>query len=90
MRTLGANNPGWKKSLAGWAKKKGLSRAKGQQLGGTGKAPCCYGLANKVVLSKVKAQLGLDKVRGLGPLAWALGWRFSEVNHQSYGETAGA
>eukprot|EP00438_Fugacium_kawagutii_P033471 Skav230624 [mRNA] locus=scaffold1673:115570:126501:+ [translate_table: standard] len=63
LRTLGANNPGWKKSLAGWAKKKGLSRAKGQQLGGNGQAPCCYGLANKVVLSKVKAQLGLDKVK---------------------------
>jgi len=64
LRTLGANNPGWKKSLAAWAKDKGVRRARGQQLGGDGAQPGGYGLANKVVLSKVKGLLGLDKARG--------------------------
>jgi len=63
LRTLGANNPGWKKSLAAWAKDKGVRRARGQQLGGDGAQPGGYGLANKVVLSKVKGLLGLDKVK---------------------------
>ena len=62
LRTLGANNPGWKKSLAAWAKDKGVRRARAHQLGGDGAQPGGYGLANKIVLSKVKGQLGLDKV----------------------------
>ena len=32
----------------------------GMEMGGSGAYPCCYGLAEKIVFSKVKANLGLD------------------------------
>lgn len=63
LRALGASNPNWKKSLAAWAKDKGVRRARANQLGGDGLQPSGYGLANKVVLSKIKQKLGLDKVK---------------------------
>lgn len=63
LRALGASNPEWKKNLAAWAKDKGLKQAMGRQLGGDGKQPSFFGLADKVVLKKVKAQLGLDQLK---------------------------
>ena len=42
-------------------KAKGLEHAKNCQMGGSGAKPAFYGLANKIVLSKVKAALGLSK-----------------------------
>jgi len=41
----------------------GLTHAKNCQLGGNGKYPAGYGLANTIVLSKIKAQLGLDECK---------------------------
>ena len=51
------------KVLATWAKAKGLEHAKNCQMGGSGAKPAFYGLANKIVLSKVKAALGLSKCK---------------------------
>lgn len=43
------------------------------QFGGSGKQPCCYGLYNKLVFSKVRAALGLQHARvlatGAAPIA---------------------
>lgn len=49
------------KKIATWAKAKGLAHAAACQIGGDGSYPPLYGLADKLVLSKVKAKLGLDK-----------------------------
>eukprot|EP01052_Picozoa_sp_SAG31_P024925 SAG31_NODE_2154_length_6312_cov_3.684050_3_plen_57_part_00 len=32
-------------------------------MGESGYYPCCYGLADKIILSKVKEKLGLDKCK---------------------------
>ena len=32
-------------------------------MGGDGGYPCCYGLADKLILQKVKQNLGLDKCK---------------------------
>ena len=63
LRALGASNPGWKQSLAAWAKDKGKAASVACQLGGSGDRPSGYGLASKLVFSKIKAKLGLDKVK---------------------------
>eukprot|EP00746_Dinoflagellata_sp_MGD_P134479 gnl/MRDRNA2_/MRDRNA2_68329_c0_seq1.p1 gnl/MRDRNA2_/MRDRNA2_68329_c0~~gnl/MRDRNA2_/MRDRNA2_68329_c0_seq1.p1 ORF type:complete len:450 (+),score=81.42 gnl/MRDRNA2_/MRDRNA2_68329_c0_seq1:33-1352(+) len=72
MRTVGASVKGLKKKLSTWAKGKGLQLSKSSALGGDGSSPCCYCLADKVVLSKVKKNLGLDKckyaVTGAAPI----------------------
>jgi long-chain-fatty-acid--CoA ligase ACSBG len=60
MRALGAANTGVKKHIADWAKGLGLSHSQNCQLGGSGSFPLGYGLADTIVLKKVKAGLGLD------------------------------
>jgi len=60
LRAIGAANKGIKKSLATWAKGKGLQHSKACLMGGDGAEPFAYGLANKIVLSKVKEKLGLN------------------------------
>jgi len=73
MMAVGASITGVKKTLATWAKGKGLEYARNQQLGGSGAKPAFHGIADKLVLSKARDALGLDKCRvfitGAAPIA---------------------
>lgn len=60
MQEIGRSTTGLKKKIATWAKAKGSERNRLAQYGAGGGAPCGFGVANAVVLSKVKAALGLD------------------------------
>merc|ERR1719199_1713402 len=60
---VGASITGVKKSIATWAKEKGLQYAKNQQAGGSGATPFLHGLADKLILSKARDALGLDKCK---------------------------
>jgi len=63
LKALGATIKGTKKKISTWAKAKGLEHQENCQLGGSGAYPSSYGMANKIVLSKIKAKLGLDKCK---------------------------
>jgi len=63
LRAVGAANSGVKLQLATWAKDLGLNHAKSCQLGSDGAYPVGYGFADTVVLSNVKAALGLDQCK---------------------------
>lgn len=63
LRALGAANSGLKQSIAAWAKDLGLRAAKARLMGGDGSTPTGYTLADMIVLSKVKAALGLDQMK---------------------------
>eukprot|EP00450_Noctiluca_scintillans_P000712 CAMPEP_0194483376 /NCGR_PEP_ID=MMETSP0253-20130528/5018_1 /TAXON_ID=2966 /ORGANISM="Noctiluca scintillans" /LENGTH=734 /DNA_ID=CAMNT_0039323037 /DNA_START=65 /DNA_END=2269 /DNA_ORIENTATION=- len=73
MMAVGASITGVKKSIATWAKGKGLEYARNRQLGGSGAAPFLHGIADKVILSKARDALGLDQCRvfltGAAPIA---------------------
>jgi long-subunit acyl-CoA synthetase (AMP-forming) len=61
MMAAGAQNPPLKKKIAAWARQKGMAGGYAMQ---TGKPnPFLYGLANKLVFSKVRDKLGLDRSR---------------------------
>jgi len=60
IRAIGATTTGVKKSLATWAKDLALTKAQNSQLGGTFEVPFMYGVADKVILSKIKENLGLE------------------------------
>lgn len=59
MMTVGAQNSPLKKKIAAWARKKGLEGGYADQNGGP--KPFLYGLANKLVFSKAREKLGLDR-----------------------------
>lgn len=59
MIDAGAQNTGLKKAIAKWARGVGLEAAKRLQAGEP--PPLAYGLANKLVFSKVRERLGLDR-----------------------------
>ena len=63
MKAVGAKVQGTKKKIATWAKAKGLEYQQNMQLGGTGAKPKNYGIAEKLILSKVKGALGLDEMK---------------------------
>mmetsp|Transcript_71932 Transcript_71932/g.136875 ORF Transcript_71932/g.136875 Transcript_71932/m.136875 type:complete len:752 (+) Transcript_71932:98-2353(+) len=63
IKAIGASVTGVKKKLAAWGKGLGLQHAHNCQLGGSGSYPCGYGLASKLILSKIKANLGLDQLK---------------------------
>ncbi len=63
MVAAGAQAPPLRKKIALWAKKKGLAGAYAFQDGNP--MPFMYGLADKIVFSKVKERLGLDRCRVL-------------------------
>jgi len=73
MMAVGASITGVKKSIATWAKEKGLQYARNLQVGGSGSKPFLHGLADKLILSKARDALGLDKCRvfitGAAPIA---------------------
>ncbi|OQS07070.1 long-chain-fatty-acid-CoA ligase [Thraustotheca clavata] len=60
MWEVGKQTKGFKKVVSTWAKKKGLQKSTSAQFGSSGGIPCGFGLANSLVLSKVRAALGLD------------------------------
>jgi long-chain-fatty-acid--CoA ligase ACSBG len=61
MMAVGATITGVKKSLATWAKAKGLEHCRNMQPGGSGVKPFLHGLADKLILSKARQALGLHK-----------------------------
>jgi len=61
IRAIGASVTGAKKHIATWAKGLALQHSKNCLLGGDGSYPFGYTLADKLVLSKIKANLGLDQ-----------------------------
>eukprot|EP00937_MAST-01D_sp_MAST-1D-sp2_P000464 g464.t1 len=90
MKAMGKQTKGLKKKIATWAKAQGLAHQTACQMGGDGAKPALYGLADKIVLSKVKKALGLDECKfgftGAAPIATetleyfgALGIQINEV-----------
>eukprot|EP00933_Yihiella_yeosuensis_P047470 TRINITY_DN43308_c0_g1_i1.p1 TRINITY_DN43308_c0_g1~~TRINITY_DN43308_c0_g1_i1.p1 ORF type:complete len:546 (+),score=116.62 TRINITY_DN43308_c0_g1_i1:36-1640(+) len=63
IRAIGASTKGAKKKIADWAKRKGKLYQEERLLGGGGKEPGMYCLANKLVFSKVMAKIGLSKLK---------------------------
>lgn len=61
MRVFGEQAPPLRKKIAAWAKRVGLAGGYAIQRGE--RLPFGYGLAEKVVYSKVRERLGLDKAR---------------------------
>ena len=63
MKAVGAKTKGLKRAIATWAKATSLERERNLQIGGSGVTPPKYDFYNKLVLSKIKTVLGLDRVR---------------------------
>ncbi len=61
MVAAGTQNPWLKKKIAAWARKKGLEGGYAHQEGKP--YPPLYGLADKLVFSKVKEKLGFDRCK---------------------------
>ncbi|MFA6954736.1 MAG: AMP-binding protein [Thermoanaerobaculia bacterium] len=61
MRQFGDSAPPLRRKIAAWAKKVGLAGGYAIQRGE--RKPMSYGLAQKIVFSKVRERLGLDKAR---------------------------
>jgi long-subunit acyl-CoA synthetase (AMP-forming) len=61
IQAAGAANPPLRKKIAAWARGVGLKGGYADQKGEP--RPLLYGLANKVVFSKVRAKLGFDQTR---------------------------
>jgi len=73
MMGVSATMTGIKKTLATWAKGKGLEYARNLQIGGSGQKPILHGIADKLILSKARSALGLDEcaffVTGAAPIS---------------------
>jgi len=63
MVQMGRDITGVKKTMSTWAKSLGTEHCKMAQYGNGGGAPCCYGCANTLILSKIKEALGLDQAK---------------------------
>ena len=61
IQAAGAANPPLKRKIAAWARGKGLAGGYAEQRGEP--KPAFYGLANKLVFSKVRERLGFDRCR---------------------------
>jgi len=86
LKAIGAKTKGLKKSIASWAKAKSLEHQRNCQLGGDGYVPFGHSLANKLVLTKIKAALGLDKCKfgftGAAPITTATLEYFGQLGIQ--------
>eukprot|EP00467_Chlorarachnion_reptans_P011450 CAMPEP_0114506266 /NCGR_PEP_ID=MMETSP0109-20121206/11333_1 /TAXON_ID=29199 /ORGANISM="Chlorarachnion reptans, Strain CCCM449" /LENGTH=747 /DNA_ID=CAMNT_0001684837 /DNA_START=126 /DNA_END=2369 /DNA_ORIENTATION=- len=60
LQAIGKKTKGLIKTISTTAKKLSLEHAKNCQVGGSGAKPAGYGLAEKLVLNKIKQKLGLD------------------------------
>jgi long-chain-fatty-acid--CoA ligase ACSBG len=73
MMGVSATITGIKKTIATWAKGKGLEYARNMQVGGSKQKPFLLGLADKLILSKARDALGLDQckcfITGAAPIA---------------------
>jgi long-subunit acyl-CoA synthetase (AMP-forming) len=67
MVAAGAQNSKLKKMIASWARKQGLAGGYADQRGAA--KPMLYGLADRLVFSKVRDKLGFDCVRMVGTTA---------------------
>jgi long-subunit acyl-CoA synthetase (AMP-forming) len=63
IEAVGAKNPPIKKKIAKWAREQGLAGGYADQTGAA--RPMLYGLADKLVFSKVRQNLGFDRARTL-------------------------
>jgi long-subunit acyl-CoA synthetase (AMP-forming) len=61
IEMMGAQNSSLKKKISAWARAKGLAGGYAEQQGKP--KPFGYGIAEKIVFSKVRAKLGLDRCR---------------------------
>ena len=62
IQAAGAKNPPLKKKIAAWARGLGLQAGEALEAGRKDR-PLLYGLAHKLVFSKVRERLGLDRAR---------------------------
>eukprot|EP00941_MAST-03F_sp_MAST-3F-sp1_P005416 g5416.t1 len=92
LKKVGSKSKGLKKLLVTWAKSKGKAHQDQMQLipRGSGAYPCMYGLADTLILSKIKQALGLEHCKfgftGAAPITkdtlsffGALGIQINEV-----------
>jgi long-subunit acyl-CoA synthetase (AMP-forming) len=63
IQAAGAQNSGFKKKIAAWARGVGAAAGRAEQAGQA--KPFLYSLAHKLVFSKVRRRLGLDRARVL-------------------------
>ncbi|HKI86998.1 MAG TPA: AMP-binding protein [Thermoanaerobaculia bacterium] len=61
IEDAGRSAPRFKRSLAAWARRKGLAQARAAQSGG--RRPVAAGLAKRLVFEPVRRRLGLDRAR---------------------------
>jgi long-chain-fatty-acid--CoA ligase ACSBG len=63
MLAVGRSVTGLKKKISTWAKAKGLAHSLAIQKGSTDREPWFFGVADKIVFSKVKENLGLSDMK---------------------------